>query len=277
MKRDVLDTCQKALQINLDAAVYGTFAELGTGPEVSRWFFRAGGASGTIAKMVSSCDRTLGDAMYGTCEHSVRRQRLETVLDLEFKLLIERLTSKRGDRTAFFVFADTVATAAEASADDAHGWMGIRFQTRPLAPPSQIVLHVRLLDREPAQEAVLGVLGVNLVYGARNFYSDPEVLLLSLLDHLVTAHVAVDVVEFSGAHFSNVDNRLIALKLIEHGLAPVAIVNAAGEVGPPAIADLLERRKLRGYPDKPRPRRGLKPTRGGLIDSLHLAGMPKAA
>lgn len=275
MKRDVLDPCQKAARINMDPSVYGTLAELGVGPAVAAWFLRAGGGSGIIAKMVHSRDSTLADAMYGDGEDSVGQQRLETILNLEFDLLLEELTSKRGGTTAFFVFADTVT--AEEGANGVHGWMGIRFQARPLGPPAQIIVHARLFDHQRAQEAALGVLGVNLIYGARHFCSDPEALLRSLLDHVVTAQVAVDCVEFSGQHFSDVDNRQIALKLVEHGLAPISSVGAANEVDPLAAVDPIKRSRPRGYTNKPRPRQGLKPARGGLIDSLHLAGMPKAA
>src|SRR5437899_263167 len=126
-----LDTHQKALQINLDPTKYGTFAEIGAGQEVARWFFRVGGASGTIAKTISAYDMTVSDAIYGHAERYVSRQRLETMLDHEFGLLVERLEGKRGDTTRFFVFADTVAARSFSRHDEAHGWLGIRFQAQP--------------------------------------------------------------------------------------------------------------------------------------------------
>jgi hypothetical protein len=277
MKRDVCDTHQKAMQINLDTALYGTFAEIGAGQVVARWFSRIGGGSCAIAKTVSTHDTSLGDAIYGVSDDPVSRKRLETMLDQEFTLLVERLTSKRGDRTAFFVFAETILTANDASMVRRHGWMGIRFQTRPLAPASQIILHASLLSGAPGEEAALGILGVNLLHGARNLHSDPEALLVSLLDHLVTEQIEVDFIEFSGQDFLDVDNRLMALKLVEHGLTLTGLVESQDTSASSAGTVISKSRKLPGHQERPRSRRGLRPARGGLIDSVHLAGMPRAA
>ena len=164
---DQLDTHQKAVQINLDNTKYGTFAEIGAGQEVARWFFRVGGAAGTIAKSISAYDMTVSDAIYGASGRYVSRQRLETMLDYEYDLMNERLAAKRGENTRFFVFADTVATKSYTRKDNWHGWMGIRFQTGPGAEPSQIILHVSLLDRETIlQQEAIGILGVNLIHAA---------------------------------------------------------------------------------------------------------------
>src|SRR4051812_43269925 len=161
MQSNRLDTHQKALQINLDATKYGTFAEIGAGQEVARWFFRVGGAAGTIAKSISAYDMTVSDAIYGASGRYVSRPRVETMLDHEFKLMTERLAPKRGENTRFFAFADTVAAKSYTRKDDCHGWMGIRFQTVPGGEPSQIILHVRLLDRENLlQQEAIGILGV---------------------------------------------------------------------------------------------------------------------
>ncbi|MBN8248446.1 MAG: TonB-dependent receptor, partial [Verrucomicrobia bacterium] len=130
------DTHQKALQINLDPSKYGVFAEIGAGQEVARWFFRVGGASGTIAKSMSAYDMIVSDAIYGQSERYVSRQRLEAMLDHEYSLLVSRLRDKRGATTRFFVFADTVAARAFNRRDETHGWMGIRFQSEPGAEPS---------------------------------------------------------------------------------------------------------------------------------------------
>src|SRR3954470_20212039 len=159
MPNEILSPHQKALRINLDAQVYGTFAEIGAGQEVARWFFRVGAASGTIAKSMSAYDMTFSDAIYGPADRYVSRQRLEAMLNLEYSLLIERLHPRRGDHTRFFVFADTVAAQGFKRRDDCHGWMGVRFQTEPAAEPSQIVIHVRMLDRENLQQQeALGVM-----------------------------------------------------------------------------------------------------------------------
>ena len=158
---------EKALAVNLDERRYGTFAEIGAGQEVVRWFFRVGGAAGTIAKSISAYDMTVSDAIYGPCRRYVCRERLQSMLDHEQQLLRSRLAEPRGASTAFFTFADTVKAKSFRGGDDCHGWMGIAFQAEPGEPESEIVLHVRLRDSEAAQQQeALGIVGVNLVYGA---------------------------------------------------------------------------------------------------------------
>jgi hypothetical protein len=199
MNREILGTHQKALQVNLDPNKYGTFAEIGAGQEVARWFFRVGAAAGTIAKAMSAYDMTVSDAIYGPCERYVSRQRLHTMLEHEYDLIVERLNAKRGATTKFFVYADTVTARSYSRHDDAHGWLGIRFQTKPQAEPSQIIIHVRLWDKENLQEQeALGVLGVNLVHGALYLHEDPETLIISLVDNLTTERVEVDMIKFTG-------------------------------------------------------------------------------
>jgi hypothetical protein len=237
MNREVSDTHQKALQINLDPNLYGTFAEIGAGQEVARWFFRVGGAAGTIAKAMSAYDMTFSDAIYGTCDRYVSKQRINSMLNHEFRLLYERLDSKRGDKTRFFVFADTVAAKSYNSKNDPHGWLGIRFQSAPRTDPSQIIIHVRLLDKENVQEQeALGIMGVNLAHAANYLYNDPEKLLVSLIDSLTNERVEVDMIEFSGPDFEKVDNRLMSLKLVQNGLSNAAMFTATGEVVQPADA-----------------------------------------
>jgi hypothetical protein len=232
-----VDTHQKALQINLDPCVYGTFAEIGAGQEVARWFFRVGGAAGTIAKAMSAYDMTFSDAIYGPSDRYVSKQRITAMLDHEFGLLVERLDGKRGETTKFFVFADTVAAKSFVRKDDPHGWLGVRFQTAPRAPASQIIIHVRLLDKENLQEQeALGLIGVNLVHGAAYLHDDPTALVVALLDSLTSERVEVDMIECSGPAFVNVDNRLLSLKLVQHGLTNAAMFTAAGEVVQPADA-----------------------------------------
>src|SRR5215213_9000199 len=152
MKRDKFDAHYKALQVNLDPAEYGTFAEIGAGQEVARWFFRVGGAAGTIAKAMSAYDMTFSDAIYGPSDRYVGRRRLETMLEREYGLLIERLDAQRGPRTKFFVFANTVATRSYSRKMDGHGWLGIRFQIAPSERPSEITIHVTLKDAEAEQQ-----------------------------------------------------------------------------------------------------------------------------
>ena len=152
MAQEKPDTHTKALQVNLDPVKYGTFAEIGAGQEVARWFFRVGGAAGTIAKAMSAYDMIFSDAIYGQSDRYVSRSRLQTMLEHEYGLLIERLNTQRGEKTRFFVFADTVATRSYSRKEDGHGWLGIRFQTEPLGPPSEITIHLRLTDGESEQQ-----------------------------------------------------------------------------------------------------------------------------
>src|SRR5512135_2356967 len=147
METEKLDTNQKALRINLDAKKYGTFAEIGGGQEVARRFFHVGGAAGTVAKTISAYDMAVSDAIYGPSDRYVSRRRLQSMLDHEFGLLLERLDKTRGDKCTFFVFANTVATRSFSRDEEGHGWLGVRFQTQPRGEPSEIIIHVRLLDK----------------------------------------------------------------------------------------------------------------------------------
>jgi len=244
MERETTDTHQKALQVNLDPSKYGTFVEIGAGQEVARWFFRVGGAAGTIAKTMSAYDMTVSDAIYGPCERYVSRQRLTAMLEREYGLLIERLGQKRGANTKFFVFADTVAAKSYSRKDvEAHGWLGVRFQTEPLGEPSEIIIHARLLDAENVQQQeALGIIGVNLVHGALYLHQDPAALLDALLDSLTTERVEVDMVKLTGPAFNGVDNRVIALQLVQRGLTKAAMFLANGEVVQPA--DVLYKKSI---------------------------------
>jgi hypothetical protein len=226
---------EKAVQINLDKRFYGTFAEIGAGQEVARWFFRVGGAAGTLAKTISAYDMGFSDAIYGKGERYVSKPRLHNMLDYEFKLLIERLGEKRGATTSFFAFSDTVSARNYLGTNECHGWMGIKFQLQPQAEPSEIVIHVNMLDKENVQQQeALGIVGVNLSWGAFYLHSEPEKLIASLLDGLSTLRIEVDMIKFLGPYFSNVDNRLMALQLVEKGLSNAALIDANGDVVQPS-------------------------------------------
>ena len=234
MNRETLDTYQKASQINNDAHRYGTFAEIGAGQETARVFFRAGGAANTVAKTMSAYDMTFSDAIYGPCERYVSRQRLEQMLEREYDLLLERLNDQRGTRSHFFVFANTVAARSFRRQDDAHGWLGVKFQTQPLTPPSQIIIHVRMLDQKNVlQQEALGIVGVNLLHGAFYLHAQPEELISSLLDDLSAARIEVDMIKFSGPDFVALDNRLMSLQLVQQGLTDSAMFTANGEATQP--------------------------------------------
>jgi hypothetical protein len=235
MNSDKLDTNHKALQINMDARRYGTFAEIGAGQEVARRFFHVGGAAGTVAKTISAYDMSVSDAIYGPSSRYVSRDRLEKMLDYEFKLLIERLDKSRGERCTFFAFADTVATHSFTRKEDGHGWLGIRFQTDCKTAPSDIIIHVRMLDTENVREQeALGIIGTNLIYGAFYYHKTPETLIGSLMDELTRARVEVDMIHFSGPAFEKADNRLMSLQLVQQGLSDAVIFTASGEMVQPA-------------------------------------------
>lgn len=234
-QKELLTTNRKALTINLDDPKYGTFAEIGAGQEVARVFFQAGGASGTIAKSISAYDMAFSDAIYGKAPRYVSRERLALMLEHEYQLLDERLSTQRGERTTFFTFADTVATKSFKGNNEAHGWIGIRFQTAPRSETSEIILHVRMWDKENVlQQQALGVVGVNLIYGAFYYRDNPKKLIESLLDNLSTDRLEVDMLKFSGPAFTHVDNRLMALHLVHFGLTNAVMFGPNGEVVQPS-------------------------------------------
>lgn len=232
---EALDTHAKALKINLDNRFYGTLAEIGAGQEVVRWFFRVGGAAGTIAKSISAYDMQVSDAIYGDTERYVSRQRLQAMLDLEFQLNIERLSESRGDTTSFFAFADTVVARSYKGGNECHGWMGVKFQAHPRDEASQIVIHIRMLDAEASlQQEALGIIGVNLLYGAFFLHHEPEKLMESLLDKLTTGRIEIDLIDFKGIEFRYVDNRIMAMKLVQLGLSGAAMFDPSGAVVQPS-------------------------------------------
>lgn len=223
-QRQVLDTDQKALEINLDNSIYGSFAEIGAGQEVARYFFKVGAAAGTIAKTMSAYDKIVSDDIYGVevSGRYVCESRLYKMLDHEFGLMLRRLRASRPE-TNFFAFADTIAAINFQKTIKGDGWLGLRFQLNPKEEPNDIVIHVRMKDASTQlQQQAIGVLGVNLVYACYHHYDDPETLLISLLDNL-EGRISVDMVRVTGPAFENVDNRLLCLWLVKHGLTEVAM------------------------------------------------------
>jgi len=228
-------THDKAFQINLDKRFYGTFAEIGAGQEVARWFFQVGGAAGTIAKSISAYDMKFSDAIYGAGERYVSEPRLVNMIDYEYDLLIERLNEKRGNDNAFFAFANTVSARNYLGTNECHGWLGIKFQVQPQSEPNYIITHVHMRDKENLlQQEALGIYGVNLTWGALYMHSNPEDLIVSLMDGLSMDRIEVDMVSFKGPLFSNVDNRLMALQLVEKGLANAALIAPDGSIQQPS-------------------------------------------
>jgi hypothetical protein len=228
-----LTTSEKALRINLDRSIYGSFAEIGAGQEVAANFFKAGGASGTIAKTISAYDMKFSDAIYGYCERYVCEERLMKMLDHEYRLLPERLPHRIPD-TRFFAFADTVEVLNYERTNQPHGWMGLRFQLRPETEPNDCVIHVKMHDNDPLQQqAALGIVGVNMVY-ACSYETDPEKILLSLLDGLSPRRIEIDMFRITGPDFTHVDNRLMALKLVKNGFTRAAMFGPDGRVRQPS-------------------------------------------
>ncbi|HZE71493.1 MAG TPA: hypothetical protein VE135_18470 [Pyrinomonadaceae bacterium] len=229
------NTREKTLALNLDATTYGTFAEIGAGQEVARWFFSVGGAAGTVAKTISAYDMAVSTGLYGPTQRYVSRQRLEAMLDQEFAQLLERLASGRGDSKKFFVFADTAATRSYGKSENGRGWLGIRFQAEPRQEPSEIIVHAHLSDSTAAREQeALGILGVNLVHGAFHRRNPVEDLIAALMDGLSREQVEIDMIKFSGPAFGGVDNRLMSLQLVELGLTDAAMFTADGQVVQPS-------------------------------------------
>jgi len=222
-------TAQRALAINLDDSVYGSFSEIGAGQEIARWFFAAGGAAGTVAKTMSAYDMTVSDAIYGKTGRYVSRERVERMLDHEYGLLHERLAAARGDRTRFFAVADTAAAKSFAGGNECHAWMAIRFQHAVGAATSDVVLHTRLLDAANAQQAdALGRLGVNLVHAAFSHWKQPRHLIETLLEHVGRDRLEIDWIRVAGPAFKDVDNRLLGLHLVRLGYTPAVLFDVDG-------------------------------------------------
>ena len=226
---------EKALRINLDRSIYGSFAEIGAGQEVAANFFKAGGASGTIAKTLSAYDMGFSDAIYGKVGRYVCEERLLRMLDREYDLVETRLKQRDQD-TSFFAFANTIESINFTRTNRGHGWIGFRFQLRPEAPVNQCVIHVILKDQDPNwQQEVVGIIGVNLMYGCI-YQSDPEQILCSLVDNMWKGRVAVDMFRLEGPDFEHVDNRLMALRLVKHGMTLAALFGPSGNVLQPSEA-----------------------------------------
>ena len=234
-----IGTKQKALRINLDRKIYGSFAEIGAGQETAAMFFKAGGSSGTIAKTISAYDMTFSDAIYGpeASGRYVCESRLLKMLNREYNLLNVRLADKRGPDTTFFAFANTVVALNYQKTNEAHGWLGCRFQVNPQAGYNDVIVHVRMLDNENVlQQQALGIIGTNLIFGCFYYQKSPETLLLSLMDDLSPERIQIDMVRFDGPDFADVDNRLMSLRLVRNGFTDAALFGADGRVLQPSEA-----------------------------------------
>ena len=228
-----LSTLEKALTVNLDSSKYGVFCEIGAGQEVVRFFFLAGGASGTIAKSMSAYDKDVSDAIYGQepGRRYVTKGRLQKMLDREFEILLERMPKERGKQTQYFVFSDTIAARSFKGGGNCHGWMGLKAQLYPDAEPSQIILHVRMFDTtNQQQQHALGILGVNLIYAMFYLKRDPYKLLDSLLEGVGRDRIEIDQCQLSGPYFDSHNPRLTALHLVTSGLTNAILFDASGSI-----------------------------------------------
>jgi hypothetical protein len=222
---------RKALEINLDDSIYGTFAEIGAGQEVARHFFQVGRASHTIAKTISAYDMTFSDEIYGKENRYVCESRVLKMLDHEFSLLQERLHAKRGASTRFFAFADTVATHTGEESTRSHGWMGVRFQMEPGGSFNDVVIHVRLWDRfRLQQQEALGLLGVNLLHMAFFPPENDEDRVRVLIDNLNVMRVEVNAIRFHGPDINHLNNRIMNLALVRQGLTEAVLFGPQGDV-----------------------------------------------
>jgi len=228
------DLSQKATLANMDSAWYGTLAEIGAGQETARLLFQVGGAAGTVAKTMSAYDMSFSDAIYGKNTRYVSRERLQQMLDHEYGLLEERLKPQAAEKR-FFAFANTVAARSRSRPEPGRGWIGIKFQTQPQQPPSQIITHVQLHDLENTQQQeALGVFGINLIYAAYMLYDQSDELIDSLIDRLGPNRVEVDMIRLHGPIAEGVDSRLLSVQLVTRGLTDATMFTAEGHNVQPA-------------------------------------------
>jgi hypothetical protein len=236
-------THQKALAINLDPDIYGTVAEIGAGQEVARWFFRVGGAAGSIAKTISTYDMKVSDQVYGKSDRYVSRERVLSMLNKEYRLLCERLGEERQSHTRFFVFADTVAAQSYRGTRECHGWIGIRYQAVPGGEPNDLILHVNMRDRTNVrQQEALGILGVNLIHSV--FYAGEygTGLLTEMFDDLSRGRLEVDLVEATGEAFADLSPLEIGLTLVRNDLAEAVLFNPEGQIAAPT--EVIRKREV---------------------------------
>lgn len=238
-----IGTHQKALSLNLDPTIFGSFAEIGAGQEVARWFLRVGGASGTVAKTISAYDKEVSDDLYGSGSRYVSEPRLQAMLVNEWAQLLVQLHANRGATTKFFTFVDTISARNYAGTNECHGWVGLRFLQQPNGPPSQVILHVNLMDPTNAQQQeAVGILGVNLIYAAYFHLGSPEEFLASVFEELSLARVEIDLVELDGPAFATWDRRDLHAFLVSGGFAEAVVFPADNRLAPPD--EILYKRAL---------------------------------
>jgi hypothetical protein len=232
-----LDTHHKALNVNLDLSTFGSFAEIGAGQEVARWFLVVGGASGTVAKTISAYDKEVSDDLYGSGSRYVSKQRLEAMLNNEWAQLLTQLEKTRGSHTRFFSFVDTVSARNFAGTNDSHGWIGLRFQSQPGGPPNDVLLHINMLDPANAlQQEAIGILGVNLIHAAFYELQTKESFLGGVAQDVVKERIEIDYIDIRGPAFESWDQRTLLAHLVSAGFAEVVFFPSKGPALPPTEA-----------------------------------------
>jgi len=227
----------KALKLNLDPNIFGTIAEIGAGQEVARRFFIAGGSSGTVAKTISAYDTALSDKIYGLTDDKryVSKHRLKNMLKVEFESLTEVLYDKRDENTCYFAFANTVTAINFQKDNEPHGWIGIRYQLKPKDDPNEIIMHVRMYERDNIlQQRTLGILGVNMIYAAYFHYDKPNSFLKSLMDYISAEQVEVDMIKMTGPQLDYIDNRLLGVQLVKNEMTDAVVFDRDMKIGQPA-------------------------------------------
>jgi hypothetical protein len=251
------DAHEKALSLNLDHMIFGSFAEIGAGQEVARWFLRVGGASGTVAKTISAYDKEVSDQLYGSGTRYVSRQRLQAMLESEWKQLLAQLEATRGADTRFFAFVDTISAKNYSGTNDCHGWVGLRFLRQPGDQPSDIILHINLMDpTNVQQQEAVGILGVNMIYAAYHASPSPEEVLAGFFDDLGLHRMEIDFLEWTGPAFAHWDRDEVHALLVVGGYAEAVVFPADNQHTPPN--EVLYKRAL-----------VLAPGRFDSVTSLH--------
>jgi len=251
------DAHEKALTLNLDGTIFGSFAEIGAGQEVARWFLRVGGASGTVAKTISAYDKEVSDQLYGTGTRYVSRPRLQAMLESEWKQLLAQLQATRGSNTRFFAFVDTISARNYSGTNDCHGWVGLRFLRQPGDVPNDIILHINLMDPSNLQQQeAAGILGVNLIYAAYHALASAEETLASVFEELGPQRVEIDCLEWSGPAFAHWNRDEVHALLVAGGYAEAVVFQADKKLTP--ANELLYKRAL-----------VLAPGRFDSVSSLH--------
>lgn len=254
-EREILSVNRKALNINLDDTIFGSFAEIGGGQEVARNFFQVGGASGTVAKTISAYDKRYSDALYCNkkqMKRYVSRERLELMLDTEYNEIVSLLSKSRDSQTRFFAYADTVSTINFQKTNVSHGWLGVDFQLEPGHLPNRVIVHVRLHENDNVlQQNTLGILGVNLLYACFYHWQWPNTFLQSLLDNLSTNRIEITMIHMNGPQLGYVDNRLLAVQLVKNEMTRAIMFDRYGNVQEPG--DMLYKKNVLAFRGSFRP------------------------